>query len=132
MQFVPRWFSRSNGLMDRKCEIILLNEDGRPWKLFLTNHKTHGRVYIRTGWRRFCGDNRKRANDLLTFKLVQTGTKPVLQLCSSMHNRGCLRASSSTSQGRFLTLTLTQYSLRKSKLVSFHQSFRHICSRDML
>ncbi|KAG2240798.1 hypothetical protein Bca52824_097092 [Brassica carinata] len=119
MLFIPRWFSRSNGLMDRKCEITLLNEDGKPWKLFLTNHKTYGRVYIRTGWRRFCRQNRKKANDLLTFNLVQEGTKPVLQLCSSMYNRDCLRgssSSSSTSQERFLTLTLTQYSLRKSKL----------------
>ncbi|KAL0743953.1 hypothetical protein Bca4012_085466 [Brassica carinata] len=119
MLLIPRWFSRSNGLMDRKCEITLLNEDGKPWKLFLTNHKTYGRVYIRTGWRRFCRQNRKKANDLLTFKLVQAGAKPVLQLCSSMYNRDCLRGSSSSSsasQERFLTLTLTQYSLRKSKL----------------
>ncbi|KAG2272310.1 hypothetical protein Bca52824_066865, partial [Brassica carinata] len=116
MLFIPRWFSRSNGLMDRKCEITLLNEDGKPWKLFLTNHKTYGRVYIRTGWRRFCRQNRKKANDLLTFKLVQAGTKPVLQLCSCMYNRDSLQASSSTSQNRFLTLTLTPYSVRRSKL----------------
>ncbi|KAF2545924.1 hypothetical protein F2Q70_00023645 [Brassica cretica] len=45
-------------------------------------------------------------------------TKPVLQLCSSMYNRDSLRGSSSSSrsQERFLTLTLTTYSLRKSKL----------------
>ncbi|CAH8339592.1 unnamed protein product [Eruca vesicaria subsp. sativa] len=114
--FLPIDFSRSNGFMDRKCEIILLNEDGKPWKLFLTNHKTHGRVLIRSGWRRFCRQNRRRDNDLLTFKLVQTGTKPVIQLCSSMYNRDCLRGSSSRSQDRFLTLTLTPYSLRKFKL----------------
>ncbi|WZZ62617.1 B3 domain-containing protein REM10-like [Brassica napus] len=122
MLFFPRDFSRSNGLMDRECEIILLNEYGKPWKLFLRNHKTHGGgVYIRTGWRRFCRQNRKRVNSLLTFKLVQAGTKPVLQLCSSMYNRDSLRGSSSSSsssrsQERFLTLTLTTYSLRKSKL----------------
>ncbi|XP_013640184.2 B3 domain-containing protein REM10-like [Brassica napus] len=116
MLFLPRGFSRSNGLTNRKCEIILLNEDGKPWKVFMSYHKTHGRVYIRTGWRRFCRQNRRRSNDLLTFKLVETGTKPVLQLCSSVYNRDCLRDSSSTSQDRFLTLTLTPYSIRKSKL----------------
>ncbi|RID64005.1 hypothetical protein BRARA_E02965 [Brassica rapa] len=79
MLFFPRGFSRSNGLTNRKCEIILLNEDGKPWKVFMSYHKTHGRVYIRTGWRRFCRQNRRRSNDLLTFKLVETGTKPVLQ-----------------------------------------------------
>lgn len=124
--------------MDRECEIILLNEYGKPWKLFLRNHKTHGGgVYIRTGWRRFCRQNRKRVNSLLTFKLVQAGTKPVLQLCSSMYNRDSLRGSSSSSsssrsQERFLTLTLTTYSLRKSKLVRLSSVMSAYCSRGDL
>ncbi|KAJ4898239.1 putative B3 domain-containing protein REM15 [Raphanus sativus] len=58
-------------------------------------HKASGRVCIRSGWKRFCNENRKRANDLLTFKLVRNGTTPVLQ---------------------FLTLTLTPYSLKSSIL----------------
>ncbi|XP_010488930.1 PREDICTED: B3 domain-containing protein REM10-like [Camelina sativa] len=103
--FLPRGFSRSNGLMKRKCEIILLNEDGIPWKLILS-HKPDGEVYIRLGWRSFCFENRLRVNDVLSLKLVQTGTTPVLQLCSS----------STTSQNRFLTLTLKPYNLKKYKL----------------
>ncbi|XP_010489774.1 PREDICTED: B3 domain-containing protein REM14-like [Camelina sativa] len=98
--FLPRGFSRSNGLMDRKCEIILLNKDGTPWTLILS-HKPDGEVYIRSGWTSFCFENRLRVNDVLTLKLVQTGTTPVLQLCSS----------STTSQCRFLTLTLRPYNL---------------------
>ncbi|WZZ29576.1 hypothetical protein YC2023_012977 [Brassica napus] len=50
---------------------------------------------------------------------VKWSTNPVLQLCSS-YNRNCLRASSSssssTSQERFLTLTPTPYTLKKSNL----------------
>lgn len=119
-------------MTNRECEIILLNEYEKPWTASLIYYKTTGDVYIRTGWRRFCRENRKRVNGLLTFKLVQAGTKPVLQLCSSMHNRDCLRASSSRSQERFLTLTLTPYSLTKSKLVSFSSVMSAYCSRDDL
>lgn len=93
--------------MNRKCEIILLNEDGKTWTLLLS-HKRDGDVYIRSGWRSFCFANRLRANDFLTLKLVKTGTTPVLQLCSS----------STTSQYRFLTLTLKPYNLKKYLLVS--------------
>ncbi|KFK38489.1 hypothetical protein AALP_AA3G119800 [Arabis alpina] len=105
---LPMDFSRSNGLMNRKCEIILLNEDGKPWRLLLGNYKLHGRVYIKSGWKSFCCENRGRANGVLTFKLVQDGTTPVLQLYSS--------SSSSTSQYRFLTLSLTTYTFRTKKL----------------
>ncbi|VVA97186.1 unnamed protein product [Arabis nemorensis] len=104
---LPMDFSRSNGLMNRKCEIILLNEYGKPWRLLLGNYKSRGRVYIKSGWKSFCCANRRRANDLLTFKLVQTGTTPVIQLCSS---------SFATSQYRLLTLSLTTYTLQTRKL----------------
>ena len=114
-------------MTNRECEIILLNEYEKPWTASMIYYKTTGDVYIRTGWRKFCRENRKRVNSLLTFKLVKRGSKPVLQLCSSMHNRDCLRASSSRSQERFLTLTLT---LRKSKLVSFSSVMSAYCSRD--
>ncbi|CAH8283465.1 unnamed protein product [Eruca vesicaria subsp. sativa] len=116
--FLPVHFSRSNGLVNRKGEIILLNEEGKPWTLFLKYYKTSGYVYIRNGWRSFCQANGKRVNDVLTFKLVKTGTKPVLQLrASGYYNRDCLRVSSSpTSQDRFLTLTLTPYNLKSYKM----------------
>ncbi|CAF2127078.1 unnamed protein product [Brassica napus] len=113
--FLPQHFSRSNGFVNRECEIILMNEDREPWTLLMKYYKTNGYVYIRHGWRSFCQANRKRANDVLTFKLVQTGTKPVLQLRASVYNRGS-SSSSSTSQDRFVTLTLKQYQLKSCKL----------------
>ncbi|KAJ0263776.1 B3 DNA binding domain-containing protein [Hirschfeldia incana] len=107
--FLPRGFSRSNGLMNCDCEIILLNEHGKQWTALLSYYKTKEDVYLRRGWRNFCHENQKRSNCVLTFKLVQAGTKPVLKLCSSMYNRDCIR-------GRFLTLTLTHYNFKRSKL----------------
>ncbi|KAF8098854.1 hypothetical protein N665_0257s0064 [Sinapis alba] len=104
---LPVDFSRSNGLTNRHCEIILLNEEGKQWRLIMRHHKASGRVCIRSGWKRFCCENRRRANDFLTFKLVKNGTTPVLQLCSS---------SSKTRPWRFLTLTLTSYNLKSSTL----------------
>ncbi|CAF1704007.1 unnamed protein product [Brassica oleracea] len=121
--FLPGHFSRSNGFVNRECEIILMNEDGKPWTLFLKYYDTSGHVYIRRGWRSFCQANRKRAKDVLTFKLVKTGTKPVLQFRAySVYNRRS-SSSSSISQDRFVTLTLRPYNLKNSKLVSIHQSF---------
>ncbi|KAL1187906.1 B3 domain-containing protein REM8 [Cardamine amara subsp. amara] len=101
--FLPIDFSRSNGLTNRHCEIILLNEDEKPWRLLMRPHKTKGGVYIRSGWRSFCCENRLRDNDILTFKLVKTSTTPVLQL---------LRSPSMKSQYRFLTLTLKPHNLK--------------------
>ncbi|WZZ42236.1 hypothetical protein YC2023_038495 [Brassica napus] len=97
-------------------KIILMNEDGKPWTLFLKYYDTSGHVYIRRGWRSFYQANRKRAKDVLTFKLVKTGTKPVLQLRAySVYNRRS-SSSSSISQDRFVTLTLRPYNLKNSKL----------------
>ncbi|KAL0716991.1 hypothetical protein Bca4012_066313 [Brassica carinata] len=104
---LPMDFARSNGLTNRHCEIILLNEEGKRWRLLMRHQKASGRVCIRSGWKRFCNENRRRANDFLTFKLVKNGTTPVLQLCSS---------SSKTRPCRFLTLTLTPYNLKNSIL----------------
>lgn len=111
-------FSRSNGLTNRNCEIILLNEEGKQWTLLMRHHKASGRVCIRSGWKRFCYENRRTANDFLTFKLVRNGATPVLQLCSSS-------SSSTTRPCRFVILTLTPYSLKSSTLVSkfLHQHF---------
>ncbi|CAN6810096.1 unnamed protein product [Brassica oleracea] len=114
--FLPQHFSRSNGFVNRECEIILLNEDGEPWTLLMKYYKTSGHVYIRRGWISFCQANRKRANDVLTFKLVQTGRKPVLQLRASVYNNRASTSFSSTSQDRFVTLTLKQYHLKSCKL----------------
>ncbi|RID71409.1 hypothetical protein BRARA_C03349 [Brassica rapa] len=115
---LPMDFSRSNGLTNRNCEIILLNEEGKQWTLLMRHHKASGRVCIRSGWKRFCYENRRTANDFLTFKLVRNGATPVLQLCSSS-------SSSTTRPCRFVILTLTPYSLKSSTLVSkfLHQHF---------
>ncbi|KAG2315496.1 hypothetical protein Bca52824_018618 [Brassica carinata] len=113
--FLPLHFSRSNGFVNRECEIILLNEDEKPWTLFLKYHKTNGHVYIRRGWRSFCQANQKRVDDVLTFKLVKAGRKPVLQLRASVYNRAS-SSSSPTSQDRFVTLTLKKYHFKSCKL----------------
>ncbi|XP_033142277.1 B3 domain-containing protein REM8 isoform X1 [Brassica rapa] len=111
LQHLPMDFSRYNGLTNRNCEIILLNEESKQWRLLMRHHKASGHVCIRSGWKRFCYENRRRANDFLTFKLVRNGATPVLQLCSSS-------SSSTTRPCRFVILTLTPYSLKSSTLVS--------------
>ncbi|KAL0726554.1 hypothetical protein Bca4012_022647 [Brassica carinata] len=74
-------FARSNGLNNRQCEIDLLNEDGKSWTLDLRHNKTTGQTYMCRGWTGFCQGNGIKAGSSCRFRFVQSGTKPVLQLC---------------------------------------------------
>ncbi|XP_010432841.1 PREDICTED: putative B3 domain-containing protein REM4 isoform X1 [Camelina sativa] len=74
-------FAKSNGLDKRVCEIDLMDEDGKSWTLLLRHNKKSGQAFVRGGWRKFCRNNGIKAGSLCRFKLVQSGTKPVLQLC---------------------------------------------------
>lgn len=183
-QYLPRGFVRSNGLKEGYCEMVLKNEYGGTWDLVMRHHESNNHTVIRQGWRSFCRANRIKARDPFRFKLVRTGEKPVLRLCSAETNRDtkpgecskgndvtslstddssgeesieteeseeetssddiivtkeneeeslglreclnvdkwkyCLEpgASSSQSQNRFVTLTVTPYSFKCNKLVS--------------
>ncbi|XP_019085127.1 PREDICTED: B3 domain-containing protein REM14 [Camelina sativa] len=122
-------FVRANGL-DRRCgEIILMNEKGRSWSVSL-KRRSCGTTYIRGGgWRSFCQANGLRAGDFSSFKLIQRGGTLGLRIspgeieeedCLSEGNvvksRSIWKASSSESQNRFVTVTLTPYNIRESKL----------------
>ncbi|CAH8328295.1 unnamed protein product [Eruca vesicaria subsp. sativa] len=76
-------FAKPNGLYNRQCEIDLLNEEGKAWTLELKHNKTAGQTYMCRGWTSFCKENGIGAGSSCRFKFVQTGIKPVLQLCLS-------------------------------------------------
>ncbi|VVB10794.1 unnamed protein product [Arabis nemorensis] len=132
-------FVRSNGLTNRCGEIDLKNEDGKSWTLGLRHNKTTGQVFINGGgWSRFCNENGLQAGSSRRFKLVENGTKPVLQLCPNISNGNSSQAnknlnvsgtegndeveyedrfeSASMNQNRILTFDLKQYMIRSSQL----------------
>ncbi|ESQ54027.1 hypothetical protein EUTSA_v10027418mg [Eutrema salsugineum] len=74
-------FARANGLNNRQCEIDLRNEEGKSWTMDLRHNKTTGQAFISRGWRSFCKENGLKAESFCRFECVQSGTKPVLQLC---------------------------------------------------
>lgn len=79
-------FARSNGLDRRKCEIELMNEHEKSLTLLLRHNKRTGQAYMGKGWRSFCRKNGIKAGSSCRFKLVQSGIKPVLQLCPNASN----------------------------------------------
>ncbi|CAH8367189.1 unnamed protein product [Eruca vesicaria subsp. sativa] len=78
--YLPKKFSRENGLETRCGEIVLMNEKGTSWKLKLKRKSSCGTMYITQGWRSFCRINGLRAGSSITFKLIQRGGTLVLHL----------------------------------------------------
>ncbi|XP_033135136.1 B3 domain-containing protein REM17 isoform X2 [Brassica rapa] len=79
-------FVTANGMKKGFSEIILKNEWGGRWSVRLRQYASSNRTYLGPGWKTFCQVNGIKAGDPFMFKLVETGDKPVLLLCSS--NRG--------------------------------------------
>ncbi|XP_048614598.1 B3 domain-containing protein REM17-like isoform X1 [Brassica napus] len=79
-------FVAANGLKKGFSEIILKNEWGGRWSVGLRHYASSNRTYLGPGWKTFCQVNGIKAEDSFMFKLVETGDKPVLLLCTS--NRG--------------------------------------------
>ncbi|KAL0795456.1 hypothetical protein Bca101_066833 [Brassica carinata] len=83
--YIKRNFVNANGL-EGLSEIILKNEWGGRWRVGLTYYESLNHTYLRPGWKTFCQVNGIKAGDSFMFKVVGTGDKPVLLLCTS--NRG--------------------------------------------
>ncbi|CAD5329660.1 unnamed protein product [Arabidopsis thaliana] len=119
--------------LNKRChEIILVNKEGNSWTLKLRFREPEGIYYIRGGWRRFCHENRHKEGDIIPFNLVEDGKSiPMLCICpqevcsklmsrargkKKMKKRRIWVASSSSRQNRFVTLSLTSYNIKHSKM----------------
>lgn len=142
-QNIPKSFARANGIESRSGEIIvLMNEKGTSWTLILKRKNSCGTMYITRGWRRFCRANGLKAGCFFTFKLIQRGgtlflhkspsstesedssegdeIEPLSTESKSFKKTSSIwKASSSSFQNLFVTLTLKPYEVEKSTLVSF-------------
>ncbi|XP_013636296.1 PREDICTED: B3 domain-containing protein REM14-like [Brassica oleracea var. oleracea] len=136
---IPKSFARANGIESRSGEIVLMNEKGTSWTLILKRKNSCGTMYITRGWRRFCGANGLKAGCFFTFKLIQRGGTLVLHKSPSStesedssegdeiaplstesksfkKTSSIWKASSSSFQNLFVTLTLKPYEVEKSTL----------------
>ncbi|CAL9216235.1 unnamed protein product [Arabidopsis halleri] len=111
--YLPLSFARSNGLdkMSGKT-IVLINEEGRSWKLTLKYNKAGMQTYVRPGWKRFCDANGMSQDQQFTFKLVQKHEPPVMRLYLAEHRP----KSESSSHGSYLVGSVTASSINKDKL----------------
>ena len=75
----------ANGLKGLS-EIVLKNEWGGSWNLGLRYYESLNHTYLGPGWKTFCQVNGIKTGDSFMFKVVETGDKPVLLLCTT--NRG--------------------------------------------
>lgn len=138
LQFLPRKFSKSGGLIKGSNKIVLVNEEVRTWTLILKFRHSSTTFYMRGGWRSFCRENGLKLGDSVTFKLESNNMKtPLLRFSTadlkSVSTKDCNKgkrnksgdssqkissSSSSVSEHRFVTLTVTPSSLKHGRLVS--------------
>ncbi|XP_010460280.1 PREDICTED: B3 domain-containing protein REM17-like isoform X2 [Camelina sativa] len=111
--YLPLSFERSNGLdkMSGK-KIVLLNEEGRSWKLNLAYNKAGMHTYVRSGWKSFCDANGMSQGQQYTFKLVRRTAPPVMRLYLAKHRP----KPESSSQHSYFVGSVSASSLNKDKL----------------
>lgn len=68
-------FARSTGLMNRRCEIILIDEKRRSWSMWLGYMGHH--FGIKKGWRQFTKANGFRVGDAYKFELINNAKIPI-------------------------------------------------------
>ncbi|CAH8263404.1 unnamed protein product [Arabidopsis lyrata] len=125
--YLPQDLTALIGL-ERKCrEIVVTDERERSWALELKFNKSSDTFYISRGWRSFCDENDKKAGGVFVFRLVGNRETPVLSFCSTEsiknNKENCMELerkkkhlkcidSTSPSQNRFVTLSLSHDNLR--------------------
>ncbi|KAK6781588.1 hypothetical protein RDI58_019384 [Solanum bulbocastanum] len=72
---LPKQFAMANGLINKKCGLIIRDERERSWNLRLYTHNSI--VHILGGWSEFCIANDLKEGDSMMFEVVVNGEKPV-------------------------------------------------------
>ncbi|CAN4075776.1 unnamed protein product [Withania somnifera] len=72
---LPKQFAVANGLINKKCGLIIRDERQRSWNLKLSTH--NARVHILGGWSDFCIVNDLKEGDYVMFEVIANGEKPI-------------------------------------------------------
>ncbi|XP_049349765.1 putative B3 domain-containing protein REM15 [Solanum verrucosum] len=73
--YLPSAFAKSNGLVNRRCKMILRDEKQRSWSVLLAPMGHH--IAITKGWRQFREANGVQVGDTCKFELIDNGTIPI-------------------------------------------------------
>nr|XP_016469436.1 PREDICTED: B3 domain-containing protein REM10-like [Nicotiana tabacum] len=73
--YFPLDFAKSTGLMNRHCEITLVDEKRRSWSVWLGPMGHH--FGIKRGWREFVQENGVQIGDTYKFELINNGRIPI-------------------------------------------------------
>ncbi|CAH2077351.1 unnamed protein product [Thlaspi arvense] len=137
--FLPRKFGwLLDGLNKGNNKISLANEGERIWTLILKFRESSRTFYMRGGWRSFCHENGLEPGDIITFKigsnskimpLLRFSTLELMKVSTKHSSKGktgeagessqrvpSSSSSSSLKESRFVTLTATPASFRKSRI----------------
>ncbi|XP_015085026.1 B3 domain-containing protein REM8-like isoform X1 [Solanum pennellii] len=72
---LPGKFARANGLINKKCSLIIRDEKRRSWSLKL--YTSYSQVYIGGRWAELRDANDIKEGDHITFKVVANGKMPI-------------------------------------------------------
>ncbi|XP_015168730.1 B3 domain-containing protein REM14-like isoform X2 [Solanum tuberosum] len=72
---LPKQFAIANGLINKKCGLIIRDEREISWNLRLYTHNSI--VHILGGWSEFCVANELKEGDYMMFEVVVNGEKPI-------------------------------------------------------
>ncbi|KAK6781594.1 hypothetical protein RDI58_019390 [Solanum bulbocastanum] len=72
---LPGKFARANGLINKKCSLIIRDEKRRSWSLKL--YTSYSQVYIGGRWAELRDANDIKEGDHITFKVVANGEMPI-------------------------------------------------------
>ncbi|XP_009767536.1 B3 domain-containing protein REM10 [Nicotiana tabacum] len=73
--YLPVDFAISNGLINRKCEMILKDEANRSWSVWLGRDAHH--FGIISGWTKFRAANGLQVGDVYKFELITNAKLPI-------------------------------------------------------
>ncbi|KAK9273697.1 hypothetical protein L1049_018507 [Liquidambar formosana] len=79
LQFLPKPFTRSNGLSKGCCKMVLIDQKQRLWPVKLGRKKSDNRVYIRSGWHEFRVANGLKEGDAFIFELIKKCKTPIMK-----------------------------------------------------
>uniref|UniRef100_A0A1U7XRW5 B3 domain-containing protein REM14-like n=1 Tax=Nicotiana sylvestris TaxID=4096 RepID=A0A1U7XRW5_NICSY len=75
-QHVPKQFARENGLSNRKCTILIRDEQ-RSWEFSL--YSCGRSTFIGGGWHEFCAANLLKEGYRVMFEILAKAEKPILK-----------------------------------------------------
>ncbi|XP_060179547.1 B3 domain-containing protein REM10-like isoform X4 [Lycium barbarum] len=105
--YLPSAFAKLNGLVNRRCEMILRDEKHKSWSVQLVPMVHH--ITITRGWRQFREANDVQVGDTYKFELIDNGKSPI----AYFHN---LRANASLQlEGKKPNLDAKRVSARRKE-----------------